>query len=332
MSELRQIFDTINLGLVIMDRELQVRHWNRWMARCSKIAPEVILGRRVFDFFPTLESHQSFQRNCKAVLAFGSYAFFSQKLHHYLFPFPPANSFEVKFEQMQQSCTMGPLRDANKAITGIFLTVEDMTENAANEQRLVEMNTKDALTGVYNRRYLETRMGEEFGRHRRYSRKLTLVMFDIDHFKLVNDNHGHPCGDFILQSVADAVAGRIRSSDCLARYGGEEFSCLLQETDLNSGVFLAERFRRQVEEMVHDFRGTQVRVTISLGVSELRSDDTLEQFVKRADEAMYRAKTGGRNRVCAESDTQVITAKKPPEVAMEIAAESQEIAAEGADA
>jgi diguanylate cyclase (GGDEF)-like protein len=298
MSELEQIFDTINLGLVILDRDLKVRHWNRWMARCSKIEPEQILGRRVFDFFPTLEANQSFQRNCKSVLAFGSYAFFSQKLHRYLFPFPPTSSFEVKFEQMQQSCTMGPLRDDGRAITGIFLTVEDMTESAANEQRLDEMTSKDALTGVYNRRYLETRIREEFGRHRRYSRRLTLVMFDIDHFKMVNDNHGHPCGDFILQSVAGAIANRIRLTDCLARYGGEEFSCLLQETDLTSGMLLAERFRRQVEEMDHDFKGTQVKVTISLGVSELKDDDTLEQFVKRADEAMYRAKTGGRNRVC----------------------------------
>jgi diguanylate cyclase (GGDEF)-like protein len=298
MSELRQIFDTINLGLVIMDRDLQVRYWNRWMSRCSKIAPEAILGRRIFDHFPTLQVHQSFQRNCKSVLAFGSYAFFSQKLHRYLFPFPPASAFEVSFEQMQQSCTMGPLRDASRAITGIFLTVEDMTENAANEQRLVEMNSKDALTGVYNRRYLETRIREEFSRHRRYARRLTLVMFDIDHFKAVNDNHGHACGDYILQAVAGAIAGRIRLSDCLARYGGEEFSCLLQETDLNSGMRLAERFRCQIEEMVHEFMGIQVQVTISLGVSELRDDDTLEQFVKRADEAMYRAKTGGRNRVC----------------------------------
>jgi diguanylate cyclase len=302
MSELKQIFDTINLGLVIMDRELQVRHWNRWMARCSKIAPEEILGRRIFEFFPTLENHLSFQRNCKSVLAFGSYAFFSQKLHHYLFPFPPANSFEVKFEQMQQSCTMGPLRDDSRAITGLFLTVEDMTENAANEQRLIEMNSQDALTGVYNRRYLETRIREEFNRHRRYSRRLTLIMFDIDHFKMVNDNYGHPCGDFILQSVAGAVAGRIRITDCLARYGGEEFSCLLQETDLASGMLLAERFRRQVEEREYDYKGTKVRITISLGVSELRDDDTLEQFVKRADEAMYRAKTGGRNRVCPEPE------------------------------
>ena len=298
MSELEQIFDTINLGLVILDRDLKVRHWNRWMARCSKIEPEQILGRRLFDFFPTLEAHQSFQRNCKSVLAFGSYAFFSQKLHRFLFPFPPTSSFEVKFEQMQQSCTMGPLRDDGRAITGIFLTVEDMTESAANEQRLVEMTSKDALTGVYNRRYLETRIREEFGRHRRYSRRLTLVMFDIDHFKMVNDSHGHPCGDFILQSVAGAIANRIRLTDCLARYGGEEFSCLLQETDLPSGMLLAERFRRQVEEMDHDFKGTLVKVTISLGVSELKEEDTLEQFVKRADEAMYRAKTGGRNRVC----------------------------------
>ena len=298
MNELQQVFDTINLGLVILDRKLRVRHWNPWIARRSKITPEEILGHPIFDFFPTLEAHQSFRRNCKSVLAFGNYGFFSQKLHRYLFPFPPASSFEVKFEQMQQSCTMGPLRDANRAITGIFLTVEDMTEYAANEQMLIELNSRDALTGVYNRRYLETRIEEEFGRHRRYRRELTLVMFDIDYFKAVNDSHGHPCGDLILQSVAGAIAGRIRLSDCLVRYGGEEFLCILPETDLACGMLLAERFRRQVEEMEHEYRGTKVKITISVGVSGLRDDDTLEEFVARADEEMYRAKRGGRNRVC----------------------------------
>jgi diguanylate cyclase (GGDEF)-like protein len=97
----------------------------------------------------------------------------------------------------------------------------------------------------------------------------------------------------------DAEICRIRLSDCMARYGGEEFSCLLQESDLGTGMLLAERFRRQIEEMSCEFNGTPVKVTISLGVSELQENDTLEQFVKRADEATYRAKTKGRNRVCS---------------------------------
>jgi diguanylate cyclase len=294
MNEFSQIFETVNFGLVILNTDLKVTHWNHWMARHSGIDADKITNAFLFDFFPELNTPR-FLRNSKVVLSFGNFSFFSQKLHHFLFPFKPVGSFKSLFEHMQQNCTMGPLRDDDNSITGIFLIVQDVTELASYEQKLIEMNIKDGLTGIYNRRFLQTRLNEEYQRHRRYGMKLGLIMFDIDFFKKVNDCYGHQCGDSVLQSVASKITSIIRQTDCLARYGGEEFCCLLPQTNLAGGRILAERFRQHIEEMVTTCQEHNVTVTISLGVSELTAGDSAEALLKRADEALYKAKNSGRN-------------------------------------
>ena len=298
MNEFSQIFETVNFGLVILNSELKVTHWNHWMALHSGIDADQITNALLFDFFPELNTPR-FLRNTKAVLSFGNFSFFSQKLHRFLFPFKPVGSFKSMFDYMQQNCTMGPLRNDGNSITGIFLIVQDVTELASYEQKLIEMNIKDGLTGIYNRRFLQTRLNEEFERHMRHNMKLSLIMFDIDFFKKVNDCHGHPCGDSVLQSVASKIASNIRPTDCLARYGGEEFCCLLSQTDLDGAMALAERFRKLIEEQVTTCRENDIKVTISLGVSELAAGNSAEALLKQADEALYQAKNSGRNRVVA---------------------------------
>ena len=295
LHELTQIFDTVNIGLVVLDRDVKITYWNRWMAMHSGLPSDQILGEPLFDFFPHLNTN-NFNKNCKTVLSFGNFAFFSQKLHNFLFPFKPDSSFGYRFELMQQSCTMGPIRSADNTISGLFMIIQDVTELATYEQKLVEMNTKDMLTGIYNRRFLDTRLKEECDRHHRYSRPLSLMMIDIDFFKKVNDTYGHQCGDHILKAVAEKASSIIRKTDVLARYGGEEFCCLLPETDAAAAEAVAENLRMQIEEMVSSFEGNQVSVTISLGISGINGDDTPESLLKRADEALYEAKHTGRNR------------------------------------
>ncbi len=297
MNEFSQIFETVNFGLIILDTQLRITHWNHWMARQSGIDAKEITGAQLFDFFPEINTPR-FLRNINSVLSFGNFSFFSQKLHHYLFPFKPVGSFKSSlFEHMQQSCTMGPIRDDDNEIAGIFLIIQDVTELASYEQKLMEMNIKDGLTGVYNRRFFQTRLNEEFQRHKRYGTKLSLILFDIDFFKKVNDNHGHQCGDAVLQEVAAVIASSIRQTDFLVRYGGEEFCCLLPQTDLADAIVLAERFRKIIEAQVTTFQEKKVNVTISLGVSAPMPGDSAESLLKRTDEALYQAKNSGRNRV-----------------------------------
>lgn len=297
MHDLAQIFDTVNIGILVLDGSLRVRYWNRWMETHSGIPAAEINDAPLFEFFPTLDTPK-FLRACKAVLAFGNFSFFSQKLHGYLFPFRPESSFESRFDRMQQSCSIGPIRDVTGTVTALYITVQDVTELAAYEHRLLEMNMRDGLTGVYNRRFLEKRLEEEFDRHVRYGGKFSVVMFDIDFFKKVNDTHGHQGGDFILKNVSATIASLVRKTDFLARYGGEEFCCLLPETGLASACLLAERFRCAVAELDNSYQGRAIRVTISLGVAEICDGvDSPDALLKKADDALYLAKGSGRNRV-----------------------------------
>ena len=294
-----QIFDAINIGLVIIDNDLKVYKWNRWMQVHSGIDAEKIIGAHIFETFPGLNTPK-FLRSCKSVFSFGNFCFFSQKLHHYLFPFKSTGIFASKFKHMQQNCAMGPLRDENHVIRHLFIYVQDVTEVAVYEQKLLDLNMKDDLTAAYNRRFLEMKLNEEVNRYRRYRRDFSIIMFDIDYFKGINDRYGHQCGDFILKSVSSRISSKIRNVDYLARYGGDEFCCLLPETDIDSASIVAERFRTAIMELENNFDGSILKITISLGVSELREGiDTPEILLKKADQALYKAKREGRNRVVA---------------------------------
>jgi diguanylate cyclase (GGDEF)-like protein len=201
-------------------------------------------------------------------------------------------------ERMQQSCVLGPIRGEDGRVEALFLTVQDVTDLVQHEQRLVQMNIRDGLTGVFNRRYLDHRLEVEFERFRRYGRRLAVVLVDIDHFKRVNDGLGHPAGDAVLVHLAGALVEAVRRSDVVARYGGEEFCCVLPETDLAGAATVAEKLRAAVQAMRHCWKGAELTLTVSMGVAESRDDmPGPEALVARADAALYAAKEGGRNRV-----------------------------------
>lgn len=166
-------------------------------------------------------------------------------------------------------------------------------------------NTTDALTGVYNRRFLEKRLQEEISKARRYDYRLSILMFDLDHFKRVNDELGHQAGDRVLIEISTLVGDELRDSDILARYGGEEFLIIAPNTDGPSLVVLAERLRKRVEShpFLRDFDATrklEVPLTISIGIANFDdASNDLESLIQLADQNLYRAKHGGRNRVFA---------------------------------
>lgn len=287
----------VDIGLVILDHDLRVRYWNRWMHLHSDIDADKIIGSFVCDVFPNL-NRPRFLNNCKAVFTFGNFCFFSQKLHHYLFPLKPISSFDSDFKYMQQNCTMGPLRNEKNDITSLFIAVHDVTETVSFEKKLMELNMIDSLTGMNNRRSLELHLKEEIERHKRYGHALSLIMFDIDHFKQVNDTYGHQCGDSILQAIAELIGDSIRSEDILARYGGEEFCCVLPETPLSAAAVLAERFREKIADHVFVCQDHRVHLTISLGVSTMgEKAATSDELLKNADDGLYAAKNRGRNQL-----------------------------------
>ena len=162
-----------------------------------------------------------------------------------------------------------------------------------DEQRA---STLDMLTGIPNRQAYERRIEEELQRLRRFKQATCLAVWDVDHFKRINDTYGHRAGDRVLRVVADCFASRIRSTDFIARYGGEEFVMLLPATHLEDAARFSERIRTAIAEIGFHFRGSPVSITASSGVTALSPDDTPGTAFDRADKALYRAKQGGRNR------------------------------------
>ena len=181
-------------------------------------------------------------------------------------------------------------------------------ENAVNRARLLRSGFTDVLTGWHNRRYLQVRLHEELARARRDATNLVCLMLDIDHFKRVNDSWGHAAGDAVLKELANRIDAQVRASDVAARFGGEEFVVLLPDTEKTSGERLAERIRRTVAASGFMLPGgDQVDVTVSIGIASVRpaaDDDDLktlgDALIARADVALYRAKSGGRDQVAVD--------------------------------
>lgn len=159
------------------------------------------------------------------------------------------------------------------------------------------LSLTDELTGLPNRRCFDNEFNREFSRTQRYKNNLTLVMFDIDHFKQINDTYGHQCGDYILKQISKAAMQTFRQTDTVYRTGGEEFMVILTETDINQCIIPLERFRKTVETLYLDFNGRIINVTVSIGACQYTSEIiTKEQLIEKTDKALYKAKNSGRNR------------------------------------
>jgi diguanylate cyclase (GGDEF)-like protein len=176
-----------------------------------------------------------------------------------------------------------------------FLTGGNI-ESAYHEE-IYRMTIVDGLTQAYNKRYLIENLERELVRCGRNKRPVSLVMFDIDHFKQINDQHGHLTGDHVLKELARRVRTRVRRDEIFARYGGEEFAVLLPEASQENAVQFAEQVRQLVETATIPFEGEEIKVTISLGVASVKDETPVEQFIKMADDRLYKAKRAGRNRV-----------------------------------
>lgn len=207
------------------------------------------------------------------------------------------------------------LQEANEELRRINLSYEQVVMQAKQARKkaeelaaeLLEANGKlrdlafrDGLTGLYNYRYFQELMDREISRATRYHLPLSLMVFDIDYFKQVNDTYGHPAGDVVLRCLALLVTSTMRTSDMVVRYGGEEFAVILPMTDLAGCKVYAERLRRQIEEMETVISGTIIKISVSIGLTsyepEMKTINKI-QMINAADAAMYSIKKNGRNRV-----------------------------------
>lgn len=189
------------------------------------------------------------------------------------------------------------------SVTDITKMIELQRELEKANEILQSLSSRDHLTGAFNRRTFENILKEELERAKSEKEHISLIMLDIDHFKRINDTHGHLVGDYILKSLVKLLGSKLRLEDTIFRYGGEEFFILLLKTDKKKALNIAERLRNEIENYEFNYRGKdkapfKIRLTCSFGVSTFPEDgDRLEELISKADEALYRAKKEGRNRV-----------------------------------
>jgi diguanylate cyclase (GGDEF)-like protein len=194
------------------------------------------------------------------------------------------------------------LVDGDKILVGsttiLKFTYHDNLDEIFQKQ-MYESALRDGLTKAFNKKYFTDRLESEFTFAVRHVAPLTLVLFDIDHFKKVNDTHGHQAGDYVLSEISTLLTGALRAEDVFARYGGEEFAVICRGSDVNQGQIVAERMRKAVEQHKFVFEGTHIPLTISVGVAGLPDPAVKDaaELVSLADQSLYKSKHGGRNRV-----------------------------------
>jgi diguanylate cyclase (GGDEF)-like protein len=201
----------------------------------------------------------------------------------------------------EQIAREAPLNNSDRLKVGptIMKFLSGADAEAKYHEEIYRMTIVDGLTQIHNKRYLYEALEREVLRARRHERPLSVMIFDIDFFKRINDQFGHLAGDYVLRELARVVQGRIRRDEVFARYGGEEFVIVLPETPLEGAVSLAQNLRARVAEHTFVFQSEQIAVTISIGAAVLNDNDkTATDVIQRADEKLYEAKRGGRNRVC----------------------------------
>jgi two-component system cell cycle response regulator len=192
------------------------------------------------------------------------------------------------------------LSDGDKIQVGsttiLKFTFHDSLDESFQRQ-MYESALRDGLTKIFNKKYFMDRLESEFAFAVRHRTPLSLIMFDIDYFKRINDSHGHLAGDYALVTLATAVQEAIRQEDVFARYGGEEFAVICRGIDLTGAMAFGERIRRCVDQQVFVYTGTQIHVTVSVGVAAVNNMREPQELIGAADDALYQAKRQGRNRV-----------------------------------
>lgn len=302
------LVDRLNIGIFGVNRNMEITLWNRFMESHSGKTAAEVLGKNLFDCFGELP-RDILERKINSVYVLKNFAFTSWEQRPYLFKFRHNRPVTGGVDFMYQDCTFIPLKDESGEVQQVHVTLIDVTDTAIYQKMmkdamgsLADANNRDSLTGIHNRRYIEEAVAREFGRVQRYGGTLSLVLFDLDNFKAINDSHGHLTGDEVLRSAARCIGAGIRQTDTFGRYGGEEFMAVLPATHSDGALILAERLRTRLAATPVTHGNLAITVTASAGLAEWRPGmRRYENLIKAADQALYQAKEQGRNCVrCAD--------------------------------
>ncbi len=288
----REVLDNLYDGVYYVDPHRRITFWNKAAENITGYSRQEVLGRRCSD---NLLVHVDDQGSC---LCLGSCPLVQAMQDGQ----PRSTAVYLRHKdghRLPVSVRVTPLRNEIGHIMGAVEVFSDNSEKVAALQRLRELEHLvylDSLTGIANRQYLEVFLDARFNELQRYAWPFGVIYADIDHFKRVNDAHGHQAGDQVLKMVANTLARNCRSFDLVGRMGGEEFLCVLSHLkELQNLKLTAERLRSLVANSAIFLDGKPLTVTISLGATLAQSHDTIESITQRVDRLMYKSKKAGRN-------------------------------------
>ncbi|MBZ0106381.1 MAG: GGDEF domain-containing protein [Sulfuricella denitrificans] len=298
-----RIWDQVPIGIVVLDAECRVQHWNGWLAQKTAIGEKDAQGKTLSELFPNFRSPR-LQWAVEQAITHLSPQVLSQALNQFVIPIHTRFSGRHGTSMMQQHVHVAPLTGRDGRIQAV-VSIMDVTESITRSSALIEVaqklqhdSNRDALTGLYNRRFMWEWLVQQLKLCNRHAHPLGCLLLDIDHFKMINDTYGHDEGDQVLRSFAQVAQDRLRDSDILVRYGGEEFAALLPHCSPQDAIDAAQAILQTVRKAAFGALPAG-KVTCSIGVSwwTVGHPVTGEELLKCADKRLYEAKQGGRDRV-----------------------------------
>ncbi|PKO72548.1 MAG: hypothetical protein CVU20_02065 [Betaproteobacteria bacterium HGW-Betaproteobacteria-14] len=294
----QSVLDNLPIGVLLADKEMRCVYWNKLGRGLFGIEDDfVLVGTPLQDLLHEVAVKGGYgpgkarEQVAERMELIGNF-----KPHKVELARPNGGTLQVR----------GAPIIVDGAPAGFILLQEDITEQKAYQATLERLATTDHLTGLLNRRAFLEATEREIRRAHRYGQSLSLLMIDVDHFKHINDAHGHPAGDEVLRRIATACRGMLRDEDLTGRLGGEEFAVSLVQAPLHAAAAVAERLREAINALAIEHEGVRLTVSVSIGVAEFGRDaGTLDRLISQADARLYAAKHAGRNRV--------ISANIPPQ-------------------
>jgi diguanylate cyclase (GGDEF)-like protein/PAS domain S-box-containing protein len=287
----KSLLDNLYDGVYFVDRHRQITYWNKGAERLTGYKSEEVVGRHCADNILKHVDDNGGQL-CKGLcplsktISTGTVHEAEVYLHH------------KDGHRVPVLVRLAPVHDSNGQIVGAVEVFSDNTSRVTAIKRVEALQGiafLDALTGVGNRRYTEMNLQSRLEELRRYGWPFAVLFVDIDHFKRFNDKYGHNMGDEVLKTTAKTIVGSLRSFDFLGRWGGEEFLAIIENVDQIQVYGVANKLRSLVEQSALPVGLEKVRLTISIGATVARKDDTIESLISRADRLLYLSKSSGRN-------------------------------------
>lgn len=289
----KHLLDNLYDGVYFVDRERRILYWNKGAERISGYSAEDVVGHYCYENILNHVNHAGIclcTGDCplRRTILDGAYRETEAYLHH------------KSGHPIPVSIRTSPIYDPNGLITG---AVEIFSDNTAHLKTIQEKNIleeavyKDSLTGLFNRHFMNLKLKSALIAFGTRADPFGCLFIDLDHFKRINDTYGHNFGDQVLKVISRKLIYHLRTTDIIGRWGGEEFVAIIQNVDQKTLVRLAEKLKNMICKSDLDLDGTQIRITVSIGATLAREDDTVDRLIDRADQAQYLSKANGRNRV-----------------------------------